>query len=54
MLFAVFQWLGVTAFGEAEFGLAILKLAGLGTFFVFAIVCCAGGLVGQAELLGAR
>lgn len=46
--------LGVTAFGEAEFWLAILKLAGLTAFFIFAIIYISGGLIHQAEPLGAR
>lgn len=52
--FTGFQLLGVTAFGEAEFWLAIVKLAGLTAFFIFAIIYCAGGLVGPTEPLGAR
>ncbi|KAK5081175.1 General amino acid permease [Lithohypha guttulata] len=53
-VFLGFQMLGVTAFGEAEFWLAILKLAGLTAFFIFAIMYAAGGLIGQDEPLGFR
>jgi amino acid transporter len=52
--FLGFQLLGVEVFGEAEFWLAVLKLAGLFAFFIFAIVYAAGGLVGQEEPLGFR
>jgi len=52
--FLGFQLLGVEVFGEAEFWLAVLKLAGLFAFFVFAIVYASGGLVGQDEPLGFR
>ncbi|KAI4729976.1 amino acid permease-like protein [Aureobasidium sp. EXF-10728] len=52
--FLGFQLLGVEVFGEAEFWLAVLKLAGLAAFFIFAIVYAAGGLVGQDEPLGFR
>lgn len=53
-LFLGFQMLGVTAFGEAEFWLAIVKLAGLTAFFIFAIIYAAGGLIGQDQALGFR
>lgn len=54
-LFLAFQLLGVEAFGEAEFWLALLKLVGLVAFFLFAIVYAAGG-VGRVdgEALGFR
>lgn len=52
--FLGFQLLGVEAFGEAEFWLALLKLAGLAAFFLFAIIYAAGGLVGQDHALGFR
>ncbi|KAK3721755.1 General amino acid permease [Vermiconidia calcicola] len=52
--FLLFQLLGVTAFGEVEFWLALLKLLGLTAFFVFAIIYAAGGLIGQQEPLGFR
>lgn len=42
--FLGFQLLGVTAFGEAEFWLALMKLIGLLAFFIFSIVYAAGGL----------
>jgi len=52
--FLGFQLLGVEAFGEAEFWLALLKIAGLLAYFIFSIVYAAGGLKGQAEPLGFR
>ena len=42
--FLGFQLLGVTAFGEAEFWLALAKLFGLTAFFIFSIVYAAGGI----------
>ena len=53
-LFMGFQLLGVEAFGEAEFWLALAKLLGLTAYFVFAIIYAAGGLVGQDKPLGFR
>lgn len=52
--FLAFQLLGVEAFGEAEFWLALIKLAGLTAYFIFAIVYASGGLVGQEEAVGFR
>lgn len=52
--FLGFQLLGVTAFGEAEFWLALIKLIGLVAFFFFAAIYAGGGLVGQDEALGFR
>ncbi len=52
--FLAFQLLGVAAFGEAEFWLALLKLTGLVAFFFFATIYASGGLVGQQEALGFR
>lgn len=52
--FLGFQLLGVEAFGEAEFWLALVKLGGLAAFFLFAIVYASGGLIGQTEPLGFR
>ncbi|KAH8661610.1 AAT family amino acid transporter [Tricladium varicosporioides] len=52
--FLAFQLLGVEAFGEAEFWLALLKLGGLVAYFMFAIVYASGGLVGQDHALGFR
>lgn len=52
--FLAFQLLGVEAFGEAEFWLALLKLGGLVAFFIFSIVYAAGGLHGQQHALGFR
>lgn len=53
-VFLGFQMLGVEAFGEAEYWLALMKLVGLTAFFFFAIIYAAGGLVGQDEPLGFR
>ncbi|CAG8950805.1 hypothetical protein HYFRA_00003021 [Hymenoscyphus fraxineus] len=53
-VFLAFQLLGVQAFGEAEFWLALLKIGGLVAYFIFAIVYAAGGLKGQTEPLGFR
>lgn len=53
-VFLGFQLLGVEAFGEAEFWLALLKLLGLTAYFIFSIVYAAGGLHGQTEPLGAK
>ncbi|KAJ4319872.1 General amino acid permease [Fusarium piperis] len=53
-VFLGFQLLGIEAFGEAEFWLALLKLLGLTAYFIFAIIYAAGGLVGQDEALGFR
>lgn len=50
--FLAFQLLGVEAFGEAEFWLALLKLGGLVAYFIFAIVYASGGLKGQDHALG--
>lgn len=50
VLFLAFQLLGIEAFGEAEFWLALLKLAGLVAFFLFAIVYAAGGVHGVPAL----
>lgn len=43
-----FQMLGVESFGEAEFWLALLKIAGLCAYFIFSIVYVAGGVNGDA------
>ncbi|KAJ4221666.1 General amino acid permease [Fusarium solani] len=51
-VFLGFQLLGIEAFGEAEFWLALLKLLGLTAYFIFAIIYAAGGLVGQDKALG--
>jgi yeast amino acid transporter len=50
--FLGFQLLGVETFGEAEFWLALIKLAGLTAYFFFSIVYAAGGLRGQDHALG--
>ncbi|QIW98441.1 hypothetical protein AMS68_003959 [Peltaster fructicola] len=52
--FLGFQMLGVASFGEAEFWLALIKLAGLIAYFIFSIIYASGGLVGQATPLGFR
>lgn len=51
-VFLGFQLIGVEAFGEAEFWLALVKLAGLVAYFLFSIVYVAGGVKG-APALGA-
>ena len=51
-LFLGFQLLGVEAFGEAEFWLALMKLLGLTAYFIFAIIYASGGLIGQDKALG--
>jgi yeast amino acid transporter len=53
-LFLGFQLLGVETFGEAEFWLALIKLAGLVEYLVFAIIYASGGLIGQNGTLGFR
>ncbi|KHN98621.1 general amino acid permease AGP3 [Metarhizium album ARSEF 1941] len=53
-LFTAFQLLGVEAFGEAEFWLALFKILGLSAYFIFSIVYAAGGLIGQTDSLGFR
>ncbi|KAK5996647.1 General amino acid permease AGP3 [Cladobotryum mycophilum] len=53
-IFLSFQMVGVEAFGEAEFILALVKILGLAAYFVFSIVYAAGGLAGQDEPLGFR
>lgn len=50
--FLAFQLLGVTAFGEAEFWLALMKLLGLVAYFIFSIVYASGGLKGQSHAIG--
>lgn len=52
--FLGFQLLGVEVFGEAEFWLALFKIAGLVAFFFFSIIYASGGLIGQDEPLGFR
>lgn len=49
-VFLGFQLLGVEAFGEAEFWLALLKLGGLVAFFLFSIVYASGGIPGIPAL----
>lgn len=51
--FLGFQLLGITAFGEAEFWLALIKLLGLIAFFFFSIIYAAGGVKG-ADAVGFR
>ncbi|KAI5462899.1 amino acid permease/ SLC12A domain-containing protein [Mariannaea sp. PMI_226] len=51
-VFLGFQLLGIEAFGEAEFWLALIKLLGLTAYFFFAIIYASGGLVGQDKPLG--
>ena len=52
--FTVFQLLGVNAFGEGEFWLALIKILGLVAFFLFSIVYVSGGVIGSSEVLGFR
>lgn len=52
--FMGFQLLGIAAFGEAEFWLALFKLLGLTAYFIFSIIYASGGLIGQTEPLGFR
>lgn len=49
-LFLGFQLLGVEAFGELEFWLALMKLGGLVAFFIFSIVYASGGIRGTPAL----
>ncbi|KAI0116125.1 putative amino acid transporter [Hypoxylon sp. NC0597] len=51
--FLLFQLLGVTTFGEAEFWLALLKLVGLVAFYIFSIIYVSGGVRG-ADAIGFR
>ncbi|EGX96081.1 general amino acid permease AGP3 [Cordyceps militaris CM01] len=51
-VFLGFQLLGIEAFGEAEFWLALFKLLGLTAYFIFSIIYASGGLVGQKSALG--
>lgn len=50
--FLGFQMIGVESFGEAEFWLALIKLLGLCTYFLFSIIYVSGGLIGQKEAIG--
>lgn len=50
--FLGFQLLGVTAFGEAEFWLALFKLLGLVAYFLFSIIYISGGVIGQKHAIG--
>ncbi|KAI2631286.1 amino acid permease-like protein [Xylaria nigripes] len=51
--FLGFQLLGVDTFGEAEFWLALLKIAGLVAYYIFGIVYASGGING-ADAIGFR
>ncbi|KAI3331037.1 amino acid permease/ SLC12A domain-containing protein [Ustulina deusta] len=51
--FLGFQFLGVESFGEAEFWLALVKVAGLIAYYIFAIIYAAGGVKG-ADAIGFR
>ncbi|KAI1659506.1 putative amino acid transporter [Daldinia decipiens] len=51
--FLLFQLLGVSTFGEAEFWLALIKLLGLVAFYLFSIVYVSGGISG-ADAIGFR
>ncbi|GAP84989.1 putative general amino acid permease AGP3 [Rosellinia necatrix] len=50
-LFLGFQYLGVETFGEAEFWLALVKVAGLIGYYIFAIIYASGGVKG-ADAIG--
>jgi amino acid transporter len=52
--FTGFQMIGVASFGEAEFWLALIKLAGLCAYFLFSIIYVSGGLIGSNEAIGFR
>lgn len=45
--FLGFQLLGVESFGESEYWLALIKLIGLTTFFIFSLVYVCGGIKGR-------
>lgn len=45
--FLAFQFLGVGAFGEAEYWLALFKIVGIFAFYIFSIVYVAGGIRGH-------
>lgn len=45
--FLAFQFLGVRAFGEAEYWLALFKIVGLVAFYIFSIVYVSGGIKGH-------
>ncbi|KAI0427480.1 amino acid permease-like protein [Xylaria sp. FL1042] len=51
--FLAFQFLGVETYGEAEFWLALLKVAGLVAYYIFAIIYASGGVIG-ADAVGFR
>lgn len=44
--FMAFQFLGVGAFGEAEYWLALTKIVGMVAFYIFSIVYVSGGVKG--------
>lgn len=45
--FLSFQFLGVRAFGEAEYWLALTKIVGMLAFYLFSIIYVSGGVKGQ-------
>ncbi|ODV60101.1 uncharacterized protein ASCRUDRAFT_76612 [Ascoidea rubescens DSM 1968] len=47
-VFTLYQQLGVEAFGEAEYVLALTKLVFITAFYVFAIIYAAGGIKGRS------
>lgn len=54
-VFLAFQIIGgITAFGEAEYILALTKILGLTAYFIFSIVYASGGLIGQDGAPGFR
>jgi amino acid transporter len=46
VFFQAFQMLGVEAFGEAEYWLALVKIFGLIAYYIFSIVYISGGIKG--------
>ncbi|KAK6201408.1 amino acid permease/ SLC12A domain-containing protein [Scheffersomyces amazonensis] len=48
-LFLAFANFGVSVWGEAEYWLTILKIAGLVAFYIFSIVYVSGGIPGSAK-----
>ncbi|CAK7901966.1 general amino acid permease Agp3p [[Candida] anglica] len=47
--FLAFQFLGVKAFGEAEYWLALFKIVALIAFYIFSIIYVSGGVKGRPK-----
>lgn len=47
VFFECFQLLGVSAFGEAEYWLALIKIFGLIAYYIFSIIYISGGIKGR-------